>query len=332
MLKIDVFPHILPRPFYDRLMQVAPSSGLMVKRVQNIPVMIDIDKRFEVMDLHEGYVQVLTLSAPPLENVAGPDLSPELAKLANDEMANLVERYPDRFPGFVASLPMNNPDAAMREIDRAISQVGATGVQLFTNVNGEPLDKPEYLQIFDRMAEIDLPVWMHPARTANFPDYVGEKRSKYDLWWAFGWPYETGVAMGRLLFSGLFDRRPNLKVITHHLGGIGRTLKAASAEDWTSWASGPTIRRMRRRGRACRNDPSTTSVCSMAIRRCSGRRTRSNVDWRFSAASMCCSGRTCRSIPRVGPGSCATRSKRSTTSMCLTPTVRRFTRAMRSAC
>ncbi|TME41757.1 MAG: amidohydrolase [Chloroflexi bacterium] len=220
MLKIDVFPHILPRPFFDRLMQVAPSGGLMVKRVQNIPVMIDVEKRFEIMDRHEGYAQVLTLAAPPLENVAGADLTPDLARLANDEMARLVERYPDRFPGFVASLPMNNPDAAMREIGRAIDELGATGVQVFTNVNGQPLDKPEYLQVFERMAAIDLPVWMHPARTAAFADYPGESRSKYDLWWAFGWPYETAVAMGRLLFSGLFDRQPNLKVITHHLGGM----------------------------------------------------------------------------------------------------------------
>jgi predicted TIM-barrel fold metal-dependent hydrolase len=208
MLKIDVFPHILPRPFYDRLMEVAPSGGLMVKRVQNIPVMIDIDRRFEIMDRHEGYRQVLTLAAPPLENVAGPDLSPELAKLANEEMAKLVEKYPDRFPGFVASLPMNNPDESMKEIDRAINDLGATGVQVFTNVNGEPLDKPEYIQLFERMAGLDLPVWIHPARTAAFPDYPGEERSKYDLWWAFGWPYETAVAMARLLFSGLLDRHP----------------------------------------------------------------------------------------------------------------------------
>lgn len=220
MLKIDVFPHILPRPFYDRLLEVAPAGGLMVKRVQHIPVMIDLDRRFEVMDRHEGYAQVLTLAAPPLENVAGPDLSPELAKLANDEMAKLVDRYPERFPGFVASLPMNNPDASMREIERAINELGATGVQVFTNVNGEPLDKPEYLQLFDRMADIDLPVWMHPARTAAFADYPGEARSKFDLWWAFGWPYETAVAMARLLFSGLLDRKPNLKIITHHLGGM----------------------------------------------------------------------------------------------------------------
>jgi predicted TIM-barrel fold metal-dependent hydrolase len=220
MPKIDVFPHILPRRFYDRLMEVAPRSGLMVKRVSNIPVMIDLEKRFEIMDRHEGYQQVLTLAAPPLENVAGPELSPNLAKLANDEMAALVEKYPDRFPGFVASLPMNNPDAAMSEIDRAINDLGATGVQVFTNVNGRALDNPEYLQIFERMAQFDLPVWMHPARTSDFPDYIGEQRSKYDLWWAFGWPYESAVAMARLLFSGLFDRHTNLKILVHHLGGM----------------------------------------------------------------------------------------------------------------
>src|SRR5260221_5243458 len=99
MLKIDVFPHILPRPFFDRLMQVAPSGGLMVKRVQNIPVMIDIDRRFEIMDRHEGYRQVLTLAAPPLANVARPDLSPDLAQLANNQMAKLAGHYPVRFAG-----------------------------------------------------------------------------------------------------------------------------------------------------------------------------------------------------------------------------------------
>jgi predicted TIM-barrel fold metal-dependent hydrolase len=220
MLKIDIFPHILPKPYFERFMQVAPSSGLMVKRVRNIPVMIELDKRFEIMDRHEGYRQVLTLAAPPLEVVAPPDVTPDLAKMANDEMAAIVEKHTDRFPGFVASLPMNNPDAALREIDRAINELGATGVQIFSNVAGEPLDKPELQPLFARMAEHDLPMWMHPTRGADFPDYVGEERSKYDLWWAFGWPYETAVAMARLSFSGIFDRHPNLKIITHHLGGM----------------------------------------------------------------------------------------------------------------
>jgi len=219
-MKIDVFPHILPRKYFDRMLQVAPAGLALQKRMAGIPVLVDLDLRLRMMDRHQGYVQVLTLANPPLEVVAGPGASPDLARLANDEMAAIVARHPDRFPGFVASLPMNNPDAAVAEVDRAIDQLGATGVQVFTNVNGRALDLPEYRAVFDRMAAHRLPVWLHPARPATAADYAGEPRSKYDLWWAFGWPYETSVAMGRLVFSGLFDRHPELIVITHHLGAM----------------------------------------------------------------------------------------------------------------
>jgi predicted TIM-barrel fold metal-dependent hydrolase len=219
-MKIDAFPHILPRKYFDRMITVAPPGLALQKRMSGIPVLIDVDLRLRIMDRYEGYVQILTLANPPIEVVGGPTVSPDLARLANDEMAALVARYPDRFVGFVASLPMNNPEAALREIDRAIDDLGATGVQVFTNVNGRPLDLPEYLQIFSRLAERRLPVWMHPMRGPAVPDYVGESRSKYDLWWAFGWPYETSNAMGRLVFSGIFDRHPDLVIITHHLGAM----------------------------------------------------------------------------------------------------------------
>jgi uncharacterized protein len=219
-VKIDVFPHILPPRYFERMLAAAPPGMALQKRMSGIPVLVDLDLRMAVMDRYEGYVQVLTLANPPIEVVAGPDLSPELARLANDEMANVVAKRPERFPGFVASLPMNNPDAAVAEIDRAIDHLGATGVQIFTNVGGRPLDLPEYRPIFARMAEHGLPIWLHPARPATFADYAGEARSKYDLWWAFGWPYETSVAMGRLVFSGLFERHPDLQIITHHLGAM----------------------------------------------------------------------------------------------------------------
>ena len=220
MPKIDVFPHILPRRYFDRMLAVAPPGLALQKRMSGIPVLVDVDLRFRIMDRYEGYVQVLTLANPPIEVVGGPDVSPDLARLANDEMATLVERHPDRFPAFVASLPMNHPDAALREIDRAIDTLGATGVQIFSNVAGRPLDGHEYRPLFARMAERDLPIWLHPARPASVSDYAGEARSKYDLWWAFGWPYETSVAMGRLVFSWLFDRHPELKIITHHMGAM----------------------------------------------------------------------------------------------------------------
>ena len=219
-MKIDVFPHILPRRYFDRMLRVAPPGMALQKRMSGIPVLVDVEERLRIMDRYEGYVQVLTLANPPLEVVGGPSETPELARLANDGMAELVAARPERFPGFVASLPMNNPDAALREIDRALDDLHATGVQVYTNVAGRPLDLPEYQPIFDRMAQRDLPIWLHPARPAEVADYAGETRSKYDMWWAFGWPYETSVAMGRLVFSGIFDRHPRLKIITHHMGAM----------------------------------------------------------------------------------------------------------------
>jgi predicted TIM-barrel fold metal-dependent hydrolase len=218
--KIDIFPHILPRKYFDRMLQVAPPGLALRKRMSGIPVLIDVEARLRIMDRYDNYVQVLTLANPPIEVVGGPDVSPDLARLANDGMAEVVGRHPDRFPGFVASLPMNNPDAALNEIDRALDQLGATGVQVYTNVAGQALDRPEFRPIFDAMARRRLPIWMHPARPPSFADYAGEPRSKFDMWWAFGWPYETSVAMGRLVFDGLFDRHPDLAIITHHMGAM----------------------------------------------------------------------------------------------------------------
>jgi aminocarboxymuconate-semialdehyde decarboxylase len=219
-VKIDVFPHCLPQRYFERGIQASPAGATLQKRMTGIPVLVDVELRLRIMDRYDGYVQVLTLANPPIEVLAGPDRSPELARMANDGMAQIVDKRPDRFPGFVASLPMNHPDAAVREIDRALDDLGATGVQIFTNVAGRPLDRPEYQPIFARMAERDLPIWLHPARPATFADYPDESRSKYDIWWAFGWPYETTAAMARLVFSGLFDRHPGLKIITHHMGAM----------------------------------------------------------------------------------------------------------------
>jgi predicted TIM-barrel fold metal-dependent hydrolase len=157
---------------------------------------------------------------PPVEFLAGKDESPELARLANDGLHALCQKHPDRFPAFIASLPMNNPEAAEREIDRAVKELDARGVQIFSHVNGRPLDDPEFYFVFEKMAEYDLPIWLHPARGANFSDYPSEKKSKYEIYWTFGWPYETSAAMSRIVFSGIFDKLPGVKIIAHHLGAM----------------------------------------------------------------------------------------------------------------
>jgi aminocarboxymuconate-semialdehyde decarboxylase len=202
------------------MLTLPEKSSTIKKRVREIPSIVNLEVRFRMMDQFGDYVQVLSLPAPPIESLGDPQKSPELAEVANDGLAELVTQHPDRFPGFVAGLPMNNPDAAVKEIERAVLKLGASGVQMHTNVNGRPLDEPEFLPIFEKMAELNQPIWVHPNRPATFPDYMTEKKSKYELWWVFGWPYETSIFMARILFAGYFDRFPNLKIITHHLGGM----------------------------------------------------------------------------------------------------------------
>ena len=220
MKKIDAFPHIFPPKFFERMLEVAPDKNA-IKRWLHIPVLYDLQARLKMMDeFGPDYQQVLTLSLPTLEALAPPDKSPELARLANDGMAEICAQHPKRFPGWVASLPMNNVPECLKEMERAIGGMGARGIQIFTNVNGRPLDEPEFAPIFERMHEYDLPIWLHPTRGPSMNDYASEKKSKFEIWWLFGWPYETSAACARMVFSGFFDRWPNLKVITHHMGAM----------------------------------------------------------------------------------------------------------------
>jgi predicted TIM-barrel fold metal-dependent hydrolase len=219
MTSIDISAHILPRRYWDALLAVAPPGFYLQKRVTGIPVLVDLDARFRVLDQFPGYAQVPSLALPPIEAVAPTPKSAELARIANEELAALVARYPDRFPTAVAGLPLNDVDATLRELDHAVRRLGLRGVQIFTHVNGKPLDAPEFLPIFEAVAALDIPIWLHPARGATPPDYPGESKSLYEIWHVFGWPFDTTIAMTRMIFSGLLDRFPTLKVITHHCGG-----------------------------------------------------------------------------------------------------------------
>lgn len=219
-VKIDIFNHIYPQRFFAEFLRVEPGLKDMGKRVRNIPVLVDLDARFRMMDEFGDYRQIISLPTPALESFAGADTSPLLARIANDGMAELVGNYPDRFAGFVAALPLNNAPAAEKEMERAVTELGARAVQLYSNVAGKPLDAPEFVPLLEEAARRDLMIWLHPARRADFPDYQSEDRSRYEIWWTFGWPYETSAAMARLVFSGLFDRCPGLKIVCHHMGGM----------------------------------------------------------------------------------------------------------------
>ena len=219
--KIDVYNHIFPKPFFERLQEVIVNRGA-IKRWLHIPFLYDLDVRFRMLDeFGPDYRQILSLSAPPIESI-NPDrqVTIDLATLANDSMADLVRLHPDRFPGFIASLPLNDPDASVAELHRAVNTLGALGVQVFSNVNGVALDDERYFPLFETADRLQCPLLLHPARGAAFADYATETKSKYEIWWTFGWPYETSAAMQRLVFSRLFDRLPTIKIVVHHLGAM----------------------------------------------------------------------------------------------------------------
>jgi predicted TIM-barrel fold metal-dependent hydrolase len=232
MRKIDIFTHIFPPAYVEKMSQVAPDCKDAGKRVRGVPMLVDLDERFRVMDRFDAYQQVLSIATPPIEVFARPADAVDLARRANDGMAELVQKYPERFPGFIASLPLNDPEQALRETRRSIDELGARGIQLFTNICGRPLVAPEFLPLFDAMAAFDLPVWLHPYRGSDIADYATEERSHYEIWWTFGWPYETSVAMARIVFAGLFDRYPNLKVITHHMGAMAPYFEGRVGPGW----------------------------------------------------------------------------------------------------
>ena len=219
---IDVFAHLLtPRYLRERNARAGGSFGTQYAKYWSAnPGLTDLAIRFRVMDQYPQVRQILTIAGPNIESITKPADAVECAKIANDEMAELVARHPDRFVTACACLPMSDVDATLLEIERAIDQLGFRGVEVFTDINGTPLDAPEFLPVFERMAAYDLPILLHPRRTNSTPDYATEDRSKFLVYTNFGWPFESSAAMARLAFGGVLERFPTLKIITHHAGGL----------------------------------------------------------------------------------------------------------------
>jgi len=219
---IDVSAHILPKRYLKERNKRAGAAFATqyAKYPEANPGLTDLDVRFRVMDKFEGLVQVLTIAGPNVESITEPKDTVEICRIANDEMADLITRYPDRFVGAIASLPMNDIDAALREAERAIHELRFRGVEIFTDICGKPVDTKEFMPLYEMMESLNLPIFLHPRRTNTTADYPGEKTSKYLIFTNFGWPFETSRAMGRMAFGGVLDQYPNLKVITHHAGGM----------------------------------------------------------------------------------------------------------------
>jgi len=219
---IDVFCHFLPPRFLDeRNRRAGAAFGTQyAKYYRANRGLTDLDVRLRILDKFPDVRQLLTIAGPNIESITQPSDTVELARMANDELAEMVAKYPDRFIAAGACLPMNDVDAALREADRAIDQLGFRAVEVFTDICGRPVDAPEFFPLYEKMQERDLPILLHPRRTNTTPDYTDEATSKFLIYTNFGWPFETSKAMARLAFGGVMERFPRLKVVTHHAGGM----------------------------------------------------------------------------------------------------------------
>jgi predicted TIM-barrel fold metal-dependent hydrolase len=216
---IDAYNHFFPKRYYEALLDTPAGQKDLGKRVRGIPALSDVDLRLAVVEQFADYTQVVSHGLPSVERLWGPDKSPEMARIANDGLGELVARHPKHFAGWSALLPMNAPEAAVNEAERVLRD-GACAIQLSTNVNGEPLDEAKFLPVYEVIEKSGKPILLHPARTRDMPDYPTEKVSKYEICSVLGWPYETGVTLARFVFSGIMDRYPGLRIVAHHLGGV----------------------------------------------------------------------------------------------------------------
>ncbi len=238
-MKIDIYTHICPKPFIDYFSKHIIDSGKLMGLDKGAVVrpLWDMDKRLEVMDNYEDYVQVLVPTQPAAETFCTPEQATEAAQVYNDSMSEIVKKYPDKFIGAVAYLPLNNIDAALKEIDRVIDKLGFLGILMDTPIyelkkpgdpsygynfeTMKPIDLPEFWPIYEKMSKKKRPIWIHPKGPRGLPVYRGEEQEEWGKYgWSFviGWPVESATAMGRLVCSGVLAKYPDLRFITHHCG------------------------------------------------------------------------------------------------------------------
>src|ERR1051325_5921022 len=179
---IDIYCHIYPDRFFQEMTRIAPNLGNIAKRLRGITKLFDLDARFKEMDEFGDYRQIISLPNPAIEDIAKPDVGMQLARIANDSMAELCRKYPQRFPAFAAAVCLTDIDGSIAEVKRAVKDLGAKGGLVYTGAAGGPLDQKEFGPFLGALAGLDLPVWLPPVRAASMPDYPAEQKSRFEMW------------------------------------------------------------------------------------------------------------------------------------------------------
>lgn len=180
------------------------------------PQNADPEVRLKLMEKYGINIQALSQTAPVLLGFGAKDAA-EISRLSNNDNYALCKAYPDRFVN-ICIVSLLDMKSATKELDRSINELDCRGVTVATNQNGKGLDSPEYFPFYEKLAEHDLPLFIHPIHWESYP--LVDMDKGWRMMHVFGWPFDTTQAIWRLIFGGVIDRYPTLKVVTHHLGAM----------------------------------------------------------------------------------------------------------------
>ena len=225
MLRVDCQSHVFPEAYAELLkrntaaLRVDGGNGsytINYGGLQKFHLNLeDYSPTRKLRDMDGAGIDVSVLSV----NIPGPErLDTELgiqgARLCNDYLAELCDRYPNRFVG-LASLPLQDVPAAITELDRAIDQLNLRGVMLFSHINGKPVDAQEFEPFYRHVEARGIPLVLHPT----VPSW-SEVIQDYSMIPMLGFMVDTSIAMLRLILSGILERYPHLKIVHPHVGGV----------------------------------------------------------------------------------------------------------------
>lgn len=224
-LKIDVHNHFFPLPYVKELAKRKHSPTVeqdhldrtLIHYAGDYNIVEDAhttpEVRLREMDRCGIDMQVLSLTTPGLEMIESVSEAVALARVVNDAFAAIAEQYPERFSAF-AALPLRDIGSAIDELERAVTTLGLKGGTLFSNVPGTSLDSRNFWPLFEKATQLDVPLFIHPT-TPTTPNVFNE----YRLVPLLGFPFDTTLAITRLVFSGVLEAYPTLKLILAHTGG-----------------------------------------------------------------------------------------------------------------
>lgn len=242
MRRVDAYSHFAPLGLLDFLEAKTGTAHPFRRLFEARPILTDSRKRLAWMDSRRidgsALVPLPWLeTAPPVWK--DPALALQAARICNDSLAAVVQSDKSRLFG-VALLPTTDPQAMASELKRAVSELGFVGGLIAVGPTVKRVDAPEMALLWRTAAELDVPIWMHPSRPITYPEYSDEPASRFLDWQTLGWLHDTSTAMTRIVFAGLFQQYPKLKVITHHHGALIPLFAQRMEQGYRSFAKSGT--------------------------------------------------------------------------------------------